>query len=96
MNIHQGTMKQTDTARISLAVAATLAGFVLSILAGITAVLAGLGSRWGWWHFTVGFTILEAAALTGIAAAVISLIGGVAIRHEHHVILCSFLRLPES
>ena len=63
--------------------AVTEAGFILAILTGIAAALAGLGSRWGWWHFTVGFTILKVAAIGGMMAAVISLIGGVATRHEH-------------
>gem|GEM_PF-3791465 len=26
-------------------------GFSLTVLASLTAMLAGLGSRWGWWHF---------------------------------------------
>ncbi len=64
--------------------AVTWAGLVLSLLGGATAVLAGPGSRWGWWHFTVGFTILQVGAITGIAAAVVSLVGGIAIRREHH------------
>ncbi|MGE5174593.1 MAG: DUF1499 domain-containing protein [Betaproteobacteria bacterium] len=87
MNAQQETMKQTYTSHVTAADAVTWAGFVLAILAGIAAALAGLGSRWGWWHFTIGFTILQAAAISGIVAAAISLIGGIATRNEHHVSL---------
>jgi uncharacterized protein (DUF1499 family) len=85
MNMQQGAMKQTETVRVTTADAVTVAGFMLAILTGIAAALAGLGSRWGWWHFTVGFTILNVAAIGGMVAAVISLIGGIATRHEHKV-----------
>jgi uncharacterized protein (DUF1499 family) len=39
------------------------------------AMLAGLGSRWGWWHFRSGFQILTWAAYGGLAAGVLSLSG---------------------
>jgi uncharacterized protein (DUF1499 family) len=38
-------------------------------------MLAGLGSRWGWWHFRTGFQILTWAAYGGLAAAGISFTG---------------------
>lgn len=50
-------------------------GFALAVLAALALVLAGLGARWGWWHFRTGFTLLEWAAYGGIAAAVLSLLG---------------------
>lgn len=87
MNAQQETMKQTYTSHTTAADAVTWAGFVLAILAGIAATLAGLGSRWGWWHFMSGFTILQTAAIGGIVAAAISLIGGITTRNEHHVSL---------
>lgn len=48
-----------------------LAGFVLALLAGLLVLLAGPGSRWGWWHFRTGFTMLKWGAYLGIAAAVL-------------------------
>jgi len=77
-------MKHAYLPHVTAADAVTWSGLVLALLGGTTDVLAGLGSRWGWWHFTVGFTILQVGAITGIAAAAVSLVGGIAIRREHH------------
>jgi uncharacterized protein (DUF1499 family) len=52
-------------------------GFVLAVLAGFTAALAGFGTRLGFWEFPAGIAILRWAAYGGIAATVISLIGAV-------------------
>jgi uncharacterized protein (DUF1499 family) len=84
MNAHQETMKQAYPSHVTAADAVTWAGFVLALLAGIAAALAGFGSRWGWWYFMTGFSILRVAAISGAVAAAISLIGGLAVRHEHH------------
>src|SRR3990170_2780976 len=51
------------------------AGFWLAALAAVAAVLAGWGSREGWWHFGVGFSLLKWAAYGAAAAAVLSAIG---------------------
>ncbi len=84
MNTQQETLKQTYTSPITAADTVAWAGLVLAVLAGIAAALAGLGSRWGWWYFMRGFSILQGAAVAGIVAAAVSLIGGIAVRHEHH------------
>jgi len=52
-------------------------GFVLAILAVAAAVLAGFGTRWGWWNFRSGFAILKVSAYGGVAAAVASIAGGI-------------------
>lgn len=57
-----------------------LAGFALAVLAAAAAVLAGLGSRWEWWHFTLGFQLLTWSAYAGVAAALLSLMGAVDAR----------------
>jgi uncharacterized protein (DUF1499 family) len=57
-----------------------LLGFIIAALAGLVAVLSGLGSRWDWWHFRTGFSILRWAACGGIAAAVISLVAAILTR----------------
>jgi uncharacterized protein (DUF1499 family) len=42
--------------------------------------LAGLGSRWGWWHFSTGFTILRWGGYAALAAAVVTIVGALLIR----------------
>jgi uncharacterized protein (DUF1499 family) len=48
-------------------------GFGIALVAGIAALLAGLGTRWGWWDYRTGFFILTCAVWSGLAAAAISL-----------------------
>ncbi len=55
-------------------------GFGLAVLTALAAALSGLGARWGWWDFRVGFGILEWAAHGAVAAAVVSLIGVILAR----------------
>lgn len=52
---------------------AASAGFGIAFIAAIAALLAGLGTRWGWWDYRMGFTILRFAVWAGLAAAIISL-----------------------
>ena len=42
----------------------------LSVLSALAAILAGFGTRAGWWHFRTGFQILTWAAYGGLGAAV--------------------------
>ena len=49
------------------------AGFGIALVAGIAALLAGLGTRWGWWDYRSGFFILQCAVWSGLASAVLSL-----------------------
>ena len=48
-------------------------GFGIALVSGIAALLAGLGTRWGWWDYRTGFFILGGAAWSGLASAAISL-----------------------
>jgi uncharacterized protein (DUF1499 family) len=48
--------------------------FLLAVLCAGAAVWAGLGTRWGVWHFRTGFTILTWAVYGGIAATVLGLL----------------------
>jgi uncharacterized protein (DUF1499 family) len=43
-------------------------------------MLAGLGSRWGWWHFGTGFLFLKWGVYIGLAAASTSLIASILTR----------------
>ena len=81
MSAHQDTMKHTFMSEGGLVAYLAPAGLALAVLAGITEAFAGLGSRWGWWYFTTGFTMLRWAAVCGLAAALLSLAGGIAVRH---------------
>ena len=51
-------------------------GLGLAGLAGLAAVLAGLGYRWGWWDLGAGFATLRWAVYGALAAAALSLVGG--------------------
>ena len=64
--------KMTPQLKISLLV---LMGLFFALLCGLTAMLAGFGSRWGWWYFRIGFTILRWSAYVGLCAAVVCGIG---------------------
>jgi uncharacterized protein (DUF1499 family) len=57
--------------RTPAVVAALLGGLVI-----LASMLAGLGSRWGWWHFSTGFDILR---WTVYASFVVMLVAVVAL-----------------
>jgi hypothetical protein len=50
-------------------------GFLLAVAAALAAMLAGLGTRWGWWDFRIGFQVLRWAVYAAIGGAAISLLG---------------------
>jgi uncharacterized protein (DUF1499 family) len=52
------------------------AGAALAALGLLGLALAGLGTRWGWWHFRVGFSVLRWAAWAALAGAALTAIGG--------------------
>lgn len=75
------TFEGNKRAARSRAVSAiALTGFGLAVLTAIAVILAGLGSRWGWWQFRTGFTILQWGGYAGLMAAAFSLVGAVAAR----------------
>jgi uncharacterized protein (DUF1499 family) len=59
-------------ARMALALAR--AGLGLALACGIAALLAGLGYRWGWWHFRTGIQIMRWSATTDLAAVALTLV----------------------
>lgn len=63
-----------------------LGAFALAVLCAGAAVAAGLGTRWGAWHFRIGFTILTWAAYGGLAAAVLGLVALLLDRSSGRVI----------
>jgi uncharacterized protein (DUF1499 family) len=55
------------------AVLATIA-LVAALAALVTLAVSGPGSRMGWWHFRIGFSLMQWAAYGAMAAAVIALV----------------------
>jgi uncharacterized protein (DUF1499 family) len=51
---------------------------VLALGSAAIAILAGFGSRLGWWHFSTGFKILTGAAYGGLGSAILGFVGCVA------------------
>jgi len=70
-----------------------LIGFGLAVLAAAAAVLSGLGSRWGWWYFGTGFTILITAGGIGLVGAVAEAISAVIVRgpSAKHIFIVALL-----
>jgi len=52
-----------------------IAGFLVALMAGLAALLAGPCTSFGLWNFRTGITVLKWAAYGGAAGAVLSLIG---------------------
>jgi uncharacterized protein (DUF1499 family) len=48
---------------------------LLALGSAVAAVLAGFGSRAGWWHFRTGFQILTWSAYGGFGSAILGFIG---------------------
>jgi uncharacterized protein (DUF1499 family) len=48
-------------------------GLALAGLAALAVLLAGPGTRLGWWHFSVGFRLLRWAAWAGLGGTAVSL-----------------------
>lgn len=54
---------------------AVAVALLLAVSAAVIGVLAGLGSRLAWWHFSTGFMLLRWAARLGAAAGAVGLLG---------------------
>ena len=55
-----------------IAVALAWIGVGLALACGAGELLAGLGYRWGWWHFRPGIQILRWSATTDLAAVALT------------------------
>lgn len=53
----------------------TVAAFSLAVATVLAAMLGALGSRWDWWHFSTGFTIVRWAGYAAVVAAFSALAG---------------------
>jgi disulfide bond formation protein DsbB len=56
----------------------------VAVGAALLAMLAGVGSRFGWWHFRTGFSLLGYAAYGGIAAALLGFAAAVLSGRKRH------------
>ena len=63
-----------------------LVAFGLAIICAGTGLAAGLGSRWGLWHFRTGFMLLTWAAYGAMAAAVLGMVALVVNRSSNKAI----------
>lgn len=52
--------------------------------AALLSMLAGFGSRFGWWHFRTGFTLLGYGAYGGIGALLLGIPGGILAGRKRH------------
>lgn len=56
----------------------------LALAVALMAMLAGLGARWGLWHFRTGFGILRWSAYAAVAVAILSIVSaGLALRERN-------------
>jgi uncharacterized protein (DUF1499 family) len=65
--------KVTPGVRIKGALAA--AALMISSCAALAAAFSGFGTRWGWWYFATGFSILAIAACAAVGGIVLGLVG---------------------
>lgn len=69
-------------------------GLVIAILCLLGAIFGALGSRFGWWDFSLGFTILRysvyaagAAAGLAVLSGIFMMVGGQSVRLSHFIVL---------
>lgn len=66
-------------------------GAAVVLLAVVVMALAGLGSRWGWWHFRTGFSLLRWGGYAALAGAALTLAGALAGRGRRRPIVAAVL-----
>lgn len=59
-------------------------GLGLALVAALALIIAGPGHRFGWWHFSVGFSLLRYGTYIGIAGVVVSALGLLAAGLKRH------------
>src|SRR5438128_720408 len=70
-----------------------VSAFALAVLCAGGAVAAGLGTRWGAWHFRTGFTILTWAVYGGLTAALLGLVALILDRSSQRVVLLALVTI---
>lgn len=67
------------------------AGAAVVVLAVVTIALAGLGSRWGWWTFRTGFSLLRWGGYAALAGAALTVVGALVARGRRPVVAAVLL-----
>src|SRR5207249_11526612 len=67
--------------------------FVLADWVACGAVVAGLGTHWGAWHFRTGFTILTWAVYGGLTAALLGLVALILDRSSRRGVLLALVTI---
>jgi len=67
--------KEAEKSRFNMFFVLAFSGSVIGVLAGLSAMTAGFGSRLGLWNFRTGFDILRYAAYGGIVAVPLAAAG---------------------
>ena len=61
------------------------AGLLLVAGGALMAALAGFGHRWGWWHFSIGFSVLRwglYASIAGVALSAVALLSAALLKRR--------------
>lgn len=66
-------------------------GAAVVLLAVVTIALAGLGSRWGWWTFRTGFSLLRWGGYAALAGAALTVVGALTARGRRPVVAAVLL-----
>jgi uncharacterized protein (DUF1499 family) len=74
---HNEKRAYMEKSRIVFLIAAS--GFVVAVVSALTSIIAGLGTRFQWFHFRMGLELMGISALVGLVAAAISIIAIVAV-----------------
>lgn len=59
-----------------------VSSFYVAVVIALLALLAGFGTRWGWWHFRIGFIIMLGVMLGALVAIVLAIIGLISARRR--------------
>ena len=58
-------------------------GFTVAIISAVMSILAGIGTRFQWWNFRIGLSVLRYSAIGGLIAVVVSFIGVIVVLFLH-------------
>ena len=59
-------------------------GFTVAIISVVMSILAGIGTRFQWWNFRIGLSVLRYSAIGGLIAVAVSFIGVIVVLFLHN------------
>lgn len=78
-------MNSQPASRRDLTSLAAISGFGVALVCAVPGLLAGFGTRLGWWDYRTGFFILSCAVWLALAAAGVSVAAlAIGLRHRRH------------